>query len=185
MSETDVSSGTSTTVDAALVVGAEPPGTADIGSMDRHVVAAFGDAERWLDAAYGPGTGGPDALICAGEMLRSATSADAPSDAEPGTITVSAVPEVGSLGRMAAELQSAIATATPGTESVGILLTGFDAAIDATSVETAFRFLHVLRGFMQAQGNETALYVYSTGSLGEDAVETLRPLFSSVTVQEA
>lgn len=182
MSETDVSSGRSTTVDATLVVGAEPPGTADLASMDRHVVAAFGDADRWLDAAYGPGTGGPDALICAGEMLRSTTSADSSSDSGPGTITVSAVPDVGSLGRMAAELQSAIETTSPGTDSVGILLTGFDAALEATSVEAAFRFLHVLRGFMQAQENETTLYVYSTKSLSEDSIETLRPLFSTVTV---
>lgn len=184
MSETDVSPGASSTVDATLVVGAEPPGTADIASMDRHVVAAFGDAERWLDAAYGPGAGGPDALICAGELLRSSTSAASPTDRGPGGVTVSGVPEVGSLGRMAAELRTAIETTGSVTGSVGILLTGFDAAIDATSVEAAFRFLHVLRGFMQAVGTDTTLYVYTTDSLSEEAIETLRPLFASVTVNE-
>lgn len=183
MSETDQSSGPSSTVDTTLVVSAEPHGTADIAAMDHQVVAAFGDAERWLDAAYGPGAGGPDALVCAGEILRSATSTGSSGDAGLGTVSVSAVPDVGSLGRMAAELRSAIETTRTGTDSVGILLTGFDAAIDATSVEAAFRFLHVLSGFMQATGTETVLYVYTTESLSEEALETVRPLFTVVTVQ--
>lgn len=184
MSEIDVSSGVPATVDATFVVGAEPPGTTDIASMDHHVVAAFGDAERWLDTAYGPGSG-PDTIICAGEMLRSSTSAASTSGAGPRATNVSAVPNVGSLGQMAAELRSAIETAGSATGSVGVLLTGFDAAIEATSVEAAFRFIHVLRGFMQSVGTDTTLYVYTTEPLSEEVIETFRPLFTTVTVHES
>jgi hypothetical protein len=184
MSEIDVSSGTSTTVDATLVVGAEPPGTADIGAMDYQVVSVFGDAEPWLDVAYGARSGGPDALICAGEMLRSTTVASS-SGVGQGGISVSAVPDVGSLGRMAAELRGAIETRERSSDSVGIVLTGFDAAIETTSVEVAFRFLHVLRGFMQALEADSAIYVYTSDTLTEEDIETLRPLFTTVRVTES
>lgn len=165
---------------STLVIGADAPGTADVADTDEQVVGAFGDAARWLDVAYGAGDDGPCAVICAGEVLRSASTAAAESGIDPGTVSVSAVPEVSSLGRMAAELRTAIEEAGTGGRSVGVLVTGFDAAIDATNVEAAFRFLHVLTAYLRTGSIDAEMYVYTDTPLPETPVEILRPLFSTV-----
>lgn len=180
MSETDVTRTGAAGGSSTLVVGADSPGTADVGETDEQVVGAFGDAARWLDAAYGAGDDGPSAIICAGEVLRSASGADVGSGIDHGTVSVTAVPEVSSLGRMAAELRTAIEDAGTGGRSVGVLITGFEAAIDATNVEAAFRFLHVLSAYIRTASIDATLYVYTRDPLSESTLETYRPLFSSV-----
>lgn len=180
MSESDVSRTPAVGGSSTLVIDAESPGTADVADTDEQVVGAFGDAARWLDVAYGAGGDGPCAVICAGEVLRSASGADAGSASDQGNVSVSAVPDVSSLGRMAAELRTAIEEASRGGRSVGILITGLDAAIDATSVEAAFRFLHVLSAYCRMGSIDARMYVYTSEPLPETAIETLRPLFSTV-----
>lgn len=180
MSESDVSRTGAVGGSSTLVIGAESPGTADIADTDEQVVGAFGDAARWLDVAYGAGDDGPCAIVCAGEVLRSASAAEAGSGVESGSVSVSAVPELSSLGRMAAELRTAIEDAATGGRSVGVLITGFDAAIDATNVEAAFRFLHVLSAHLRTGSVDATLFVYTREPLSETAIETLRPLFSTV-----
>jgi hypothetical protein len=177
MSESDVPRSGSAPDFSTLVVGADPPGIADVADADRQIVAAFGDAERWLDAAYGADAGGPDTVLCAGEVLRSASTTETTGDAG---VTVSAVPDIGSLGQMAAEIRSAVGEARSGGRSVGVLITGFDAAIEATSLEAGFRFLHVLTAYLRAGPGDTRLYVYTGGSLSPEATEALRPLFGTL-----
>jgi hypothetical protein len=180
MSESDVSGTPALGGSSTLVIGADSPGTADVAETDEQVVGAFGDAARWLDVAYGAGDEGPCALVCAGEVLRSASAADAGSAGDSGAVSVSAVPEVSSLGRMAADLRTAIEEASTGGRSVGILITDFDAAIEATSVEAAFRFLHVLSAYCRTGSIDATMFVYTRDPLSETAIETLRPLFSTV-----
>lgn len=180
MAESDVSRTQAVGGSSTLVIGAESPGTADVGETDEQVIGAFGDAARWLDVAYGAGDEGPSAIICAGEVLRSASATEAGSGLDRDTVSVSAVPDVSSLGRMAAELRTAIDAAGTGGQSVGVLITGFDAAIEATNVEAAFRFLHVLSAYLRNGSIDATVFVYTRDPLPETTIETLRPLFATV-----
>lgn len=182
MSETDATRSGESNGLSTLVIGTDSPGLADVADTDRQIVAAFGDAERWLDAAYGADGGGPDTVLCAGEVLRSASTTETTGDAG---VTVTAIPDIGSLGQMAAEIRSAVGEARTGGRSVGLLITGFDAAIEATSLEAAFRFLHVLTAYLRAGPGDTHLYVYTGGPLSEEATEALRPLFTDFETRSA
>lgn len=164
---------------ATLVVGTDeqpPTNAADIDA-DRLVVLAFRDHDDWLDAVYSDPGGGPDALVCAGEMLRSAAATvAAEDDAGP---TVVDIPTVEDLGEIAVAVTDAVDEARVGNDHVAVVVHGSEHAVERVGVEHAFRLIHVLRGHTRSGGDDLTVYL-DPGSVDEETQAVLTPLFDRV-----
>ncbi|MFB6111448.1 MAG: hypothetical protein ABEJ35_02815 [Halobacteriaceae archaeon] len=166
---------------ATLAVGTDDPAARVIDETDHSMVVAFDDVEPWLDEAYGR-PDGPNAVICAGDRLRSAAAASGGATGAGETTTVTAVPDVSSLGRAAAEIT---ATLPEDHSDVGLVVSGLDAPLAATSPPAVFRFLHVLIGYLSSADSASQLAVVVDDDVSETVLETMEPLFDTVERPEA
>lgn len=164
---------------ATLVVSGDerPPSNAAEVDADQLVVLAFRNHEDWLDAVYSDPGGGPDALVCAGEMLRSAAATVATED-DTGP-TVVDIPSAEDLGRIGVEVAEAVDECRTVADQIAVVIDGVEVAIDAVGVERTFRLLHVLRGHVQGGFDDLTAYLDPTGIDGETRI-VLEPLFDRV-----
>jgi len=167
-----------------LVVGTDerPPTNADAVASDDLVVLAFHHHEDWLDAVYSDPGGGPDALICAGEMLRSAATTVATED-DVGP-TVVDIPTATDLGRIAVAVADAVDDCHTTADHVTVIVDGLDVVLEEAGVERGFRLLHVLRGHTQHAADDLTAYLDPTGIDAETRL-ILEPLFDDVIDADA
>ncbi|MFB6104338.1 MAG: hypothetical protein ABEJ57_04540 [Halobacteriaceae archaeon] len=162
-----------------LVVGTDerPPTNAEAARADALVVLAFRDHEDWLDAVYSDPSGGPDALVCAGEMLRSAAATVATEgDAGP---TVVDVPSATDLGRIAVSVADAVEDLHATADHVTVVIDGVDVVLTDAGVERGFRLLHVLRGHTRQTADDLTAYLDPT-RIEDETRRILDPLFDRV-----
>lgn len=164
---------------ATLVVGTgqDPPVNAGEVDADQLVVLAFQNHEEWLDAVYSDPDGGPDALVCAGEMLRSAAATVATEDAFGPTVVD--VPSAEDLGAIAMEVANIIDECRSANDTVTVVVDGLDVVLEAVDVERTFRLIHVLRGHVRAGEDDLIAYLDPEG-VDEETRRVLEPLFDRV-----
>lgn len=164
---------------ATLVVGSneQPPTNADDIGVDRLVVLTFRDHEDWLDAVYSDPGGGPDALICAGEMLRSAAATVATEDDSGPTVVD--IPTIDDLGEIAVAVTDAVDEARAVADRIAVVVHGLEEAVAAVGIEQTFRLIHVLRGHTQGGGDDLTVYL-DPADTDEEAPIVLGPLFDRV-----
>lgn len=164
---------------STLVADAEqrPPMNADAVDADSLVVVAFRNHEDWLDAVYSDPDGGPDALVCAGEMLRSAAATVATED-DTGP-TVVDIPAADDLGRIAVEAVDAVDACRDTGTDIAVIVDGLEVLIDAVGVESTFRLVHVLRGYLRS-GMDTLTIYLDPSDVDTETRLVLDPLFDRV-----
>lgn len=158
-----------------------PPTNADAVDADSLVVLAFRDHENWLDAVYSDPDGGPDALVCAGEMLRSAAATVATEDDSGPTVVD--IPAADELGQIAVETVDAIDACRDTTTDIAVIVDGLDVLLDAVGVESTFRLVHVLRGYLRG-GHDTLTVFLDSDAVDAETRLVLDPLFDRVVNAE-
>lgn len=178
MHETDNTTPDSRTV-STLIADAEerPPTNNDAIDADSLVVVAFHNHEDWLDTVYSDPGGGPDALVCAGEMIRSAAATVATED-ETGP-TVVDIPSATDVGQIAVEVVDIVDAARETADDIAVVIDGLDVLIDAAGVETTFRLVHVLSGYLRGGADTLTVYLDPT-TVDLDTRLVLDPLFDQV-----
>lgn len=169
------------------LVGETGPALVD-GRADRTVVAGLTRTDAWLDAVYGP-AGEVDALVVGNEVIRSPTTEDgtgpgagsgAGTGHGHGAVSVRAVPDATALGRVAATLADLVDEHAAANRSTAVVVDGLETVLDDVTERTAFRFLHVLEGYLDTAPGTVELTVGLDPAVDPATVRTVEPLFDAV-----